>query len=122
VRLSHFDNITMILEDPAEYGPLYRKSGLKEKLLDVEKDQATYAGKPEWDSYNQQQMRALDVLIRGDGLIEDEIRQTRGGFPVLARLVKFHQQHTSISEAYHRYGVFDFRCVPEIILTFGHSD
>jgi hypothetical protein len=40
----------------------------------------------------------------------------------LALLVKFHQQHTSISEAHHRYGVFDFRCVPEIIATFGHGE
>jgi hypothetical protein len=70
-------NITMILEDPAQYGPLYRKSGLKKRLLDIEEDQKIYAGKPEWDYYNAQQLKALDGLIRGDGFTEEEIRRTK---------------------------------------------
>ena len=69
-------NITMILEDPAQYGPRYRKSGLKRRLLDIEEDQATYAGKPEWDSYNEEQIKALDWLIRGDRFTMEEIRKS----------------------------------------------
>ena len=50
-------NITLILENPAENGIAYHKSGIKKRLLDIEEDQKTYAGKPEWDSYNAQQLR-----------------------------------------------------------------
>ena len=70
-------NITLILEDPAENGVAYRKSGLKKRLLDIEEDQQTYAGKPEWDNYNAQQMQALAWLIRGNGFTEAEIRDAR---------------------------------------------
>jgi len=71
-------NVTMILEDPAEYGPLYRKSGLKKRLLDIEEDQTIYAGKPEWDNYNAQQMKLIAGFIREDGFTVDEIRRAKG--------------------------------------------
>lgn len=67
----------MILDDPAENGPLYRRFGLKKRLLDIEEDQATYAGKPEWDSYNSEQKRALDWLIRASGFTENDVRHTK---------------------------------------------
>lgn len=67
-------NITLILEDPAENGPAYRKSGIKKRLLDIEEDRQTYAGKPEWEDYCAKQLMALDLLIRGSGFTEAEIR------------------------------------------------
>lgn len=67
-------NITLILEDPAEHGPVYRKSGLKKRLLDIEEDRQTYAGKLEWESYCAVQLKTLDILIRGSGFTEVEIR------------------------------------------------
>ena len=67
-------NITLILENPAENGPAYRKSGLKKRLLDIEEDRQTYAGKQEWEDYCTQQTKALDILIRGSGFSEAEIR------------------------------------------------
>ena len=70
-------NITFILESPAVNGTAYRKSGLKKRLLDIDEDQQMYAGKPEWDSYNEQQRKALDWLIRGSGFNEDEIRHAK---------------------------------------------
>jgi hypothetical protein len=70
-------NVTLILEDPAENGTAYHKSGLKKRLLDIEEDQQTYAGRPEWDSYNEQQRQALDWLIRGSGFTEDDVREAR---------------------------------------------
>jgi len=45
-------NNTMILEDPAENGPAYRKFGLRRRLSDIEEEQAAYAGRPEWDPEN----------------------------------------------------------------------
>jgi hypothetical protein len=71
-------NVTAILEDPAANGVAYRKSGLKKRLLDIEEDEADYGGQPEWDSYNALQKNALDLLIRGSGFSEDEIRQAKG--------------------------------------------
>ncbi|MGA3072962.1 MAG: hypothetical protein ABSG56_04640 [Bryobacteraceae bacterium] len=75
-------NITLILEDPAENGVAYHKSGLKKRLLDIEGDQQTYAGRPEWDSYNEQQMQALDWLIRASGFTEAEIRNAKTWKPL----------------------------------------
>jgi hypothetical protein len=71
-------NVTAILEDPAEKGKAYRKSGLKKRLLDIDEDQETYGGRPEWDSYNSNQRRALDILIRSSGFTEDKIREAKG--------------------------------------------
>ena len=67
-------NVTAILDNPTKNGPAYRMSGLKKRLLDIEDDQANYAGKPEWDVYNAQQKQALLGLIRGSRLTEQEIR------------------------------------------------
>lgn len=70
-------NITLILEDPAENGAAYRKSGLKKRLLDIEEDQQTYAGKPEWDTYTTQQKNSLEWMIRASGFTESDIRAAK---------------------------------------------
>jgi hypothetical protein len=41
-----------VLENPAEKGSAYRKSGLKERLDDIREDEENYGGRPEWDVYN----------------------------------------------------------------------
>lgn len=68
-------NITLILENPAVHGLAYRKSGIKKRLLDIDEDRATYAGKPEWKFYLDKQASAIDGLMRGSGLSEDEVRK-----------------------------------------------
>jgi hypothetical protein len=70
-------NITAILQDPETKGPAYRKAGLKKRLGDIEEDRATYDGKANWDEYNAVQLSALDVLIRGSGYTEQEIRAAK---------------------------------------------
>jgi hypothetical protein len=57
-------NITAIVERPAGRGSYYRKGGLKKRLLDIEEDEVTNAGKPEWERYNAEQKRALPSFIR----------------------------------------------------------
>jgi hypothetical protein len=69
-------NITAILEDPRR-GVLYRKSGLKKRLADIEDDEHNYRGKPEWDVYNANQKWALRNLIAGSHFSEDEVRQAK---------------------------------------------
>ena len=70
-------NIMAILENPAENGAAYRKSGLKRRLRDIDEDQESYGHLAEWDSYNTQQRKALDFLIRGSGFSEAEVRQAK---------------------------------------------
>ncbi len=72
-------NITLILEDPIVNGAAYRKSGLKKRLLDIEEDQRTYAGKTEWDIYTAQQKKSLERLIHASGFKESEIQPRRYG-------------------------------------------
>jgi hypothetical protein len=69
-------NVTAILQDPAHKGPLYRKSGLRKKLFDVEEDQKRYSGRPAWDVHNENQLKAVNILIRMSGYTEDIIRKS----------------------------------------------
>jgi hypothetical protein len=68
-------NVTAVLQNPAQNGSLYRKSGLKKKLFDIEEDHKRYGGRAEWDAHNDLQLRALDILIRQSGYTEQEIRK-----------------------------------------------
>ena len=70
-------NITFILQDPATNGPWYRKSGLKKRLEDIQEDQKVYGGMQEWDDYNASLLRGLDILIRGSGYTEEDIKTTK---------------------------------------------
>ena len=70
-------NVTAILENPTDNGSWYHVSGLKKRLLDIEEDERTYAGKPEWDEYNARQKRLLFWLIRADGFTEQAVRNAR---------------------------------------------
>jgi hypothetical protein len=88
-------NITLILEDPVENGNWYHKSGMKKRLLDIEEDQATYAGKTEWEFYTTAQKKALDLLIRASGFTEDEIRQTPSWKPLGTYLLQGKPENAS---------------------------
>jgi hypothetical protein len=67
-------NIITILENPAENGAAYHKSGLRKRLLDIEANQEQYSGKAEWDNYNARQIAALRFLIHEDKFTEDDVR------------------------------------------------
>jgi len=66
-------NITAILENPADNGPAYRKSGLKNRLRDIEADEERYHGRPDWDEFNSERRKNLSLLIRRGGMTEAEI-------------------------------------------------
>jgi hypothetical protein len=61
-------NITLILEDPRYYGPLFRKSGFKKRLDALSADEARYGGRSDWDAYIKEQRVGLDHSIRSSGL------------------------------------------------------
>jgi hypothetical protein len=70
-------NVTAILEDPAQKGPAYRKSGLKRTLGDLNEDAKKYGGQAEWDFYIEQRRKVLDLLIQMSGLTIDEVTNQR---------------------------------------------
>jgi hypothetical protein len=66
-------NVTAILENPAERGPAYRKSGIKKTLTVLDEDQSKYAGQEKWEEYIRPRRNAIEMLIRASGFTTDEI-------------------------------------------------
>ena len=71
-------NVTAILENPTEKGILYRKSGLKKRLGDIEEDEQNYGGKPDWDTYLRDNKWALRGLIGKSNFTDDDVRKAKG--------------------------------------------
>ena len=71
-------NITAILQNRAEKGPAYRKSGLKKRLQEIDEDQDNDGGRPEWDSYNTKQRDAVNLMTRMSGFTQDEVQGAKG--------------------------------------------
>jgi hypothetical protein len=68
-----FYNITLILENPAEYGPAYRKSGLRKIVEELNELSRTYAGRTDWEAYVDERRRHVEMLIRMSGYAIDEV-------------------------------------------------
>ena len=70
-------NVTAILESPTEKGILYRASGLKKRLGDIEDDEKTYGDKPDWNTYLRDNKWALRGLIGKSNFTEDGVRKAK---------------------------------------------
>ena len=66
-------NITMLLEDPWIYGPLFRKSGYRKIFLDLSEDEARYGTQEKWSSYIQQSREKIRFELRTLGLTEEDV-------------------------------------------------
>jgi hypothetical protein len=44
-------NVTAILQNPAEQGRAYRRSGIKKTLNDLDEDYRRYHDQPQWEAY-----------------------------------------------------------------------
>jgi hypothetical protein len=66
-------NITAILENPAERGAAYRKSGLRRTLNDLEEDRQVYAGQPKWEEWVDSRRGPVEMLIRKSGFTMDDV-------------------------------------------------
>ena len=86
-------NVIAILENPAEKGPQYRKSGLKRTLDDLNEDHKRYRGQERWESYIEERRGPIELLIRGSGFTLDEVMQTPGHemWPTLGKYTKTRQ-------------------------------
>lgn len=66
-------NVTAILQNPAERGAAYRRSGLRRVLNDLEDDRQTYAGQPEWEEWIDKRKAAVELLIGMSGFTMDSV-------------------------------------------------
>ena len=79
-------NVTAILQNPAEQGRAYRKSGIKKTLMDLEEDYQRYRGQPRWEAYITERRGAVDHLIRMSGFTIDEV-MSQPIWPTLGRYI-----------------------------------
>jgi hypothetical protein len=80
-------NITLILENPKDHGPLYCMSGFKKELNDLDEDVNRYAGQPEWDRYILEKRRKIQLGFQVFSLDEAEVRATKS-WPTLGKYLQ----------------------------------
>jgi hypothetical protein len=95
-------NVTFILEDPAENGMAYRKSGFRRALEDISEDKERYGGQPEWDAYNKNRRDVLLRYIRATGLPISPVLLTNSNCATSNGLS---QRHSAISPSIPRPSV-----------------
>jgi hypothetical protein len=61
-------NITAILDNPAENGPRFRRSGLKNAFDALDQDEIKYGGKEEWDNWIKGRRAELMFRMRTDNI------------------------------------------------------
>jgi hypothetical protein len=104
-------NITRILENPAEYGPAYRKSGLRKILEELNELAETYTGDVQWEAYVAERRKHVELLVRMSGYTVDEVMaqsywQTLGSYLSTRKtggVLDAHQQF------FKRFTFFDWR-------------
>jgi hypothetical protein len=57
-------NITILLEDPWKYGPLFRKSGYRKALLNLDNEEAIYGKQPNWAAYIAEARKKIKFQLR----------------------------------------------------------
>jgi hypothetical protein len=93
-------NVTAILENPAEKGPTYRKSGLKRTLDDLNEDYERYRGQKAWKSFVDERRDGVAMLAApSDFTLEDveELRQ-QDMWPTLGRYLRRKRPDGSLTE------------------------
>lgn len=67
-------NVTAILQNPAKVWPVYRKSGFKKVLTDLDELQQRYAGQRKWSSYVAGRRKVVKFQLRQSGFTLAEIK------------------------------------------------
>lgn len=80
-------NITAILENPAENGPRFRRSGLKNAFEALNEDEKKYGGKAEWDNWIQGRRQELLSQMKTENIkMEDVLNEPM--WPTMGTYVK----------------------------------
>ncbi|HEY2359831.1 MAG TPA: hypothetical protein VGK36_01850 [Candidatus Angelobacter sp.] len=66
-------NITAILDNPAENGPRFRRSGLKNAFNALDEDEKKYGGKAEWDNWIKGRRQELLFEMRTNNIELDDV-------------------------------------------------
>jgi len=90
-------NVTAILQNPAEQGRAYRKSGIKKTLIDLDEDCQRYRGQPQWEAYVNERRGAVELLIRMSGFTLDEV-MNQPIWPTLGKYVSTKGPGGSLTE------------------------
>jgi hypothetical protein len=80
-------NITAILDNPAENGPRFRRSGLKHTFNALNEDEKKYGGTAEWDNWIKGRRQELQFLMRNDNIKMDEVL-AESPWPTMGNYVK----------------------------------
>ncbi len=60
-------NVTLILQDPAVNGRLFRPGGFKKMQTAISEDEKRYGGRPEWDAWIAKRKDHLETGVRSGG-------------------------------------------------------
>ena len=90
-------NVTAILQNPAEQGPAYRKSGIKRTIIDLDEDYHRYRGQPQWEAYVSERRGAVDLLIRMSHFTLDEV-MNQPMWPTLGKYISTKGPGGSLTE------------------------
>jgi hypothetical protein len=80
-------NITLILQDPAVYGPRFRLGGFKKMQAVLTEAEKRYGGKPEWDAWLTKRRDAIDLSVRSSGMRMADLASAPD-WPTLGRYAK----------------------------------
>lgn len=80
-------NVTLILQDPAHNGALFRKSGFKRALNALDGDEKRYGGEPKWDEWIRRNRDGFDVGIRVSGLTMSEVLAETNSWPTMGKYI-----------------------------------
>ncbi len=80
-------SITLILQDPAVYGPRFRLGGFRRMQAVLMENQKRYGGKPEWDAWLTKRRDAIDLSVGSSGMKMADLASAQD-WPTLGRYAK----------------------------------
>jgi len=80
-------NVSAILDDPAAKAASYRKSGIRQVLLELDETAEKFRGQPEWEAYIEQRRYAITLFVRMSGLTLEEV-MSEEMWPTLGRYTR----------------------------------
>jgi len=81
-------NITAILQDPAQNGTLFRKSGFQKAWQALDDEEKQYKGIPEWDEWIDRSRSMIDFGVRDSGFTLAEVLSKKWAWPTLGQYMK----------------------------------
>jgi hypothetical protein len=81
-------NVTAILQDPVGKGSLWRQSGYRKMLVNLDRKEQIYGGQPGWDESIRINREKIDLAIRSIGWTVAEVRAEKKQWPTLGAYIR----------------------------------